>query len=73
MNLLTFGMENRRSASPGKRAVAEAALAFEKFRANQLEKKLEREIAEIKMTREDDDRIFQNILKQAESSEKAER
>lgn len=71
MNLLAFGMENRRSASPGKRAAAEAALVFEKFRADRLEKRLNSEMPEVKTTQEDDARILQYILKYAEPSEKA--
>ena len=73
MNLLEFGMKNRRNASLGKRAAAEAALAVEKFRADRLEKRMEGKASDAAADAEESARMLQKILQQADAKEESVR
>lgn len=60
MDLLEFGMENRKSRSAVRRGLAKAALKIETVRADLLEKKLDRQ--HIRLPEDlDSDRMLEEI------------
>ncbi len=69
MDLLKFGMENRKSPSAVRRRLAEAALSVEKTRADLEEKAIEK--SGIRIPETDDREMLREIKARIEAEEKS--
>ena len=71
MDLLKYGMENRKSSSPVKRRLAEAALNVEKARADLEESSIEK--SGIELPEMDDEKMLREIRARIEAEKEARR
>ncbi len=69
MNLLKYGMENRKSSSTVRRCLAETALNMEKARADLEESMIEK--SGIELPEMDDERMLQEIRDRIMTGEKS--
>lgn len=68
MDLLKYGMENRKSSSAVRRHMAEAALNLEKARADLEERRIEK--SGIEIPEADDEKLLEKIRARIEAEEK---